>query len=151
MRRVSAFTLVEIMIVVSIISLLAMIALPSFLRARRRSQNVQFINSLRIATSAFELYAVEHNGYPPNAAPGVVPPGMDTYFGPTFDFSAPTPIGGNWDWAYKKNGSLIGVSVVSPTADTTQLQEIDALIDDGDLSQGGFAKTSANRYTAILE
>ena len=123
MRRVAAFTLVEIMIVVSIIALLAMIAMPSFLRARRRAQNVRFINDLRVATGAFELYAVEHNGYPPNATPGVLPPGMDTYFGPTFDFSAPTPIGGNWDWAFRKNGSVIGVAVVAPTADDTQLQK----------------------------
>ena len=151
MRRVSAFTLVEIMIVVSIISLLAMIAMPSFLRARRRSQNVQFINDLRVATSAFQLYAVEHNAYPPNATTGVLPSGMATYFGPTFDFTAPTPIGGAWDWDFKKNGNVIGVSVVAPTVDVTQLQEIDAMIDDGDLLQGGFAKTAANRYTAILE
>ena len=151
MRRVAAFTLVEIMIVVSIIALLATIAMPSFLRARRRSQNVKFITALRVATGAFELYAVEHSGYPPNATPGVLPPGMDTYFGPTFDFSAPTPIGGNWDWAFRKNGSVIGVAVVAPTVDDTQLQEIDALIDDGDLSQGGFVKTTGTRYTAILE
>src|SRR5438128_1135467 len=110
MRRFSAFTLVEIMIVVSVISLLAMIAMPSFMRARRRSQNVQFINDLRLATSAFELYAVEHNGYPPNAALGVLPPGMDTYFGPTFDFTAPTPIGGGWDWDFRKSGTIVGVS-----------------------------------------
>ena len=151
MRRVSAFTLVEITIVVSIISLLAAIAVPSFMRARRRAQNTDFINHLRIATGAFELYAAEHNGYPPNATPGVLPPGMDTYFGPTFDFSAPTPIGGSWDWANRKSGAVIGVSVVSPTADTTQLQEIDAMIDDGDLSKGYFVQMGANRYTAIVE
>jgi prepilin-type N-terminal cleavage/methylation domain-containing protein len=37
--RQAAFTLVEIMIVVSIIALLAMIALPSFLRARERAEH----------------------------------------------------------------------------------------------------------------
>jgi type II secretory pathway pseudopilin PulG len=135
---------VEIMVVVSIVSLLAVIAMPSFLRARQRSQNVEFINDLRVATSAFELYAVEHKGCPPNVAKGVLPPGMDTYFGAPFDFTAPTPIGGAWDWDFRKSGVFIGVSVVTPTVDTTQLQEIDAMTDDGDLSHGGFVKTGCH-------
>jgi prepilin-type N-terminal cleavage/methylation domain-containing protein len=150
-RRHTAFTLVEIMIVVSIIALLTAIALPSFMRARRRSQNAKFVNDLRVASGAFEMYAAEHNGYPPNVTPGVVPPGMDIYFGSNFNFTAPTPIGGNWDWANRKVGNFIGVSVFSPTADDTQMQEIDAIIDDGDLTQGSFQKASSNRYISILQ
>ena len=38
----AAFTLVEIMIVISLITLLAAIALPGFLRARERSQASAF-------------------------------------------------------------------------------------------------------------
>ncbi len=150
-RRHAAFTLIEMMIVVSIIALLALLALPSFLRARQRSQNTRFVNDLRIADSAFELYAAEHTGYPPNTTPGALPSGMETYFGPTFDFSAPTPIGGTWDWANRKTGNLVGVSVVSPTADDKQLQAIDAMIDDGDLATGNFVKAGANRYVSVLE
>jgi prepilin-type N-terminal cleavage/methylation domain-containing protein len=150
-RRQAAFTLVEIMIVVSVIALLAMIALPSFLRARQRAQNTQFINSLRVARDAFELYAVEHNDYPPNALPGTLPPGMESYFGPSFDFSAPTPIGGSWDWVNRKVGTLIGVSVFSPTVDSAQLEEIDAIIDDGDLSHGAFTRPGSDRLVLSLE
>lgn len=36
------------MIVVSIIALLTVVALPSFLRARKRAQNARFISSLRV-------------------------------------------------------------------------------------------------------
>nr|MBA3274078.1 type II secretion system protein [Chthoniobacterales bacterium] len=64
MRRNSAFTLVEIMIVVSIIALLAAVAIPAFMRARQRTQNVKFINALRIASGAIEQYAIEHSSYP---------------------------------------------------------------------------------------
>jgi prepilin-type N-terminal cleavage/methylation domain-containing protein len=55
------FTLVEIMIVVAIIALLASIAVPGFLRARKRSQASRIINDLRLLDNAVDLYAIEYN------------------------------------------------------------------------------------------
>ena len=57
----NAFTLVEIMIVVAIIALLAAIAVPGFLRARKRSQASRILNDLRMIDSAVDQYAVETN------------------------------------------------------------------------------------------
>ncbi len=53
------FTLVEIMIVVAIIGLLAAIAIPSFMRARTRSQQNACINNLRQIDGAKEQYGME--------------------------------------------------------------------------------------------
>src|SRR5205085_429066 len=53
------FTLVEIMIVVAIIALLAAIAVPGFLRARKRSQASKVLNDLRLISSAMDQYAIE--------------------------------------------------------------------------------------------
>jgi prepilin-type N-terminal cleavage/methylation domain-containing protein len=58
-RNHHAFTLVEIMIVVAIIALLAAIAVPGFLRARKRSQASRIINDLRLIDSAVDQYAIE--------------------------------------------------------------------------------------------
>src|SRR4051794_38951088 len=55
------FTLVEIMIVVAIIALLAAIAVPGFLRARKRSQASRILNDLRMIDSAVDQYAIETN------------------------------------------------------------------------------------------
>ncbi len=55
------FTLVEIMIVVAIIALLAAIAVPGFLRARKRSQASRVINDLRLIDSAVDQYAIDNN------------------------------------------------------------------------------------------
>ena len=55
----AGFTLVEIMIVVAIIALLAAIAVPGFLRARKRSQASKIINDLRMIDSAMDQYAIE--------------------------------------------------------------------------------------------
>ena len=60
-KRVAAFTLVEIMIVVAIIALLAAIAVPGFLRARKRSQASKILNDLRLIDSAVDQYGIETN------------------------------------------------------------------------------------------
>jgi prepilin-type N-terminal cleavage/methylation domain-containing protein len=57
----AGFTLVEIMIVVAIIALLAAIAVPGFLRARKRSQASRILNDLRMIDSAVDQYAIETN------------------------------------------------------------------------------------------
>lgn len=53
------FTLVEIMIVVAVIALLASMAVPSFLRARKRSQALRILEDLRILDHATDHYALE--------------------------------------------------------------------------------------------
>jgi len=59
--RRGGFTLVEIMIVVAIIALLAAIAVPNFLRARKRSQATRVLEELRMIDSAIDQYAIEAN------------------------------------------------------------------------------------------
>ena len=58
-KQRQGFTLVEIMIVVAIIALLAAIAVPAFLRARKRSQATLVKNDLRLIDSAVAQYAIE--------------------------------------------------------------------------------------------
>src|SRR6059058_1211664 len=60
-RKHAGFTLVEIMIVVAIIALLAAIAVPGFLRARKRAQASKILNDLRLIDSAIDQYAIETN------------------------------------------------------------------------------------------
>lgn len=57
----AGFTLVEIMIVVAIIALLAAIAVPGFLRARKRAQGTTMKNDLRLIDAAKDQYAIEFN------------------------------------------------------------------------------------------
>jgi prepilin-type N-terminal cleavage/methylation domain-containing protein len=58
--RVEGFTLVEIMIVCAIIGLLAAIAIPSWVRARERSQTNTCINNLRQIDGAVQQWAIEN-------------------------------------------------------------------------------------------
>ena len=60
LNKRGGFTLVEIMIVVAIIALLAAIAVPGFLRARKRSQASKVLNDLRLIDAAVDQYAIEN-------------------------------------------------------------------------------------------
>lgn len=148
--RPRGFTLVEIMIVVVIIGLLAAIAVPAFQRVQRAAKTGRFVSDLRTFTQAFETYATESGTWPANAGSGVVPAGMTGTFKADV-WTGTTVIGGRWNWDRNLNGVAAGISVASYTVSDAQLLEIDAKIDDGDLSTGLFQKVSSNRVSYILE
>src|ERR1035441_1419675 len=60
-RQTAAFTLVEIMIVVAIIGLLVVMALPSFMKARKQSQGRRILNDARQMDAAVDQWAMEYN------------------------------------------------------------------------------------------
>jgi prepilin-type N-terminal cleavage/methylation domain-containing protein len=156
-RGPSAFTILELMIVVSVIGLLAVLAIPAAWRARMRAQNSAFINDLRVVTdAAFEQYAITYGNYPPNAGPGAEPDGIRDLLPRSFSWTGKNSIGGLWDWdraptrADKLYGCYAGLSVFEPARTSAQMREIDRAIDDGNLETGKF-RSRADGYIYILE
>jgi prepilin-type N-terminal cleavage/methylation domain-containing protein len=145
----SAFTLVEIMIVVAIIGLLAAIAIPSFQKARHQSFRSAYINDLRTLVSAFELYRFEHQGrYPASAGLGVQPPEIIPYM-QRFDWTV-TPLGGQWQWDAGSGGSNATLSISGTIWTDPDMTEIDLSIDDGNLLTGHYQKI-LTAFSYILE
>ncbi len=64
MKRVKAFTLIELLIVVAIIAILAAIAVPNFLEAQVRSKVSRVKADMRSAATALESYYTDYNHYP---------------------------------------------------------------------------------------
>lgn len=58
-RRHAGFSLTEIMLVVAIMALIAVVAIPNHLRARKRSQASRVLDDLRVIDNALDLYALE--------------------------------------------------------------------------------------------
>ena len=75
MRRLNrkGFTLVEIMIVVAIIALLAAIAIPNLMSAKRTANTAAAKANIRALSTAAEVFATANNGSYPTG-PGVVGP-----------------------------------------------------------------------------
>jgi type IV pilus assembly protein PilA len=147
--RQSAFTLIEIMIVVAIIGLLAAVGIPSLMRARMDVVRTTFIEELRVASDAFAVYAITEGSYPPDRTPGVIPPGMEERLRKV-KWTVNTPIGGFWDWDYNQFGYKAGVSVYRPSRTDEEMQDIDRRIDDGNLNTGLFRRRT-DGFIYILE
>jgi len=143
------FTLVEVMIVVSIVGLLAAIGVPSMVGAGENTRKARFAREIKSAGHAFVQYAFDHGDYPADTIPAQMATGMAEYLN-GFPWIEETVIGGQWDWDYEVFGVHAGVSVKSPNWDDDQMREVDALIDDGNLGSGQFRKRPGG-YIFILE
>jgi competence protein ComGC len=84
------------MIVVAIIGVLATLALPNFMRARRTSQLTVCLNDLRIYQDALEQYIFAHRQYPTDLGELVTESYLDRLF--------KCPVGGAYEWSVK-NGN----------------------------------------------
>ncbi len=86
--RKRGFTLVELLVVISIISVIMAIVLPVFGRVRRKARTILSMNNQRQITSAMNLFALDHNErYPESVA--------TIGFGNTWNWSDSTRLTGN--------------------------------------------------------
>lgn len=95
-RSTRAFTVLELMVAVAIISIVFAIAVPAFQRIQAATRTAAIVNDFRVFSTGIQTYAVENGSWPPEAAVGEIPPGMSASLG--IAFTRPTPMGGKYNW-----------------------------------------------------
>ena len=90
------FSFIELMIVVSIISVLAAIAVPNYVEAQVRTKVVRAKSDMRAVVISLEQYRLDNNVYPPAAELGNPSAAVATGTGPIYEGMLPpnftTPI-----------------------------------------------------------
>ncbi len=148
----SAFTLVEILIVVVILGIMAAIVVPQFAGTTRDAQIGAFISSLKTYTGAAEYYSVREGSYPVDGSSGAVPAGFEDYIDAD-EWTAGTPMGGVWDTEFNELGIIAAIGVHFNDGDNpgdAVMLLVDERFDNGDLATGSFQKLSGDRYYYVL-
>lgn len=109
------FTLVELLVVISIIGILATILFPVLSNARKAAYTARAKAELRSIAIAVERYAIDNGGYPADVSRGL-PPGLEKYLAPGNWPAAPWP-GSVYDWDNWSSSDL----AYSPKTQTYQI------------------------------
>ncbi|MDF3058452.1 MAG: pulG 1 [Rariglobus sp.] len=148
-RSCHGFTLVEIAVAVTIIGLLAAIAVPAYSKLKERSINTLMGNEIRAAAGALNYYAFEKGHWPPDGDGGW-PSELTGYLPPPDRWNRPTPIGGNWMWSLNSDEAIASLRVNNYVIPQNQMVNLDRMIDNGDVGTGGLF-VSGTALVYVLE
>ena len=156
-RFSKGMTLIELMIVVSVLAILAAIVIPTVSNARERATVTSAATSMKAYAQACIRYQMDHDAWPPTAPGGHgFNNALDPYISKA-DRLVDTPAGGYWayhDWGGGSRSLISGerytVGVLIARADEAYFQQIDALIDDGVLDTGTVQQYNNYGYTNLV-
>lgn len=155
-QKTRDFTLVKIMVVVTLIGILASLALPSFRSAGSRTKASAFQNDARVFSEGFLRYAQENGIFPKNQRNrDRFPPNMEGYIS-SETWQRTTPLGGRYSWddfrRNRRSGHHGAIMILRSNLKMRELRAIDAAIDDGNTTTGALqVRNGGSRIYYILE
>jgi prepilin-type N-terminal cleavage/methylation domain-containing protein len=157
-RRVRAFTLVEVMVVIVIIGIFAAAGMPGYRQITMRSKATALENDLRQFAGTIQTYTLQNGRWPADGEPQIIPPELTGSL--PVAFTQKTPIGGVYKWNYDipadgitaKAAIVVQTASGNPVSDDLGLFElIDRKMDDGVLETGNIQVGSTNSLVFIIE
>lgn len=140
-RLQHGFTIIELVIVVTIIGILAMLIEPAFRRIQLRARGAALVSELRVFEEAFVRYAQEHGEFPSSQRNrDSIPPGMDGYLS-AGRWETPSPVGGYYTWDDAQGGNARrshngAIMVRGGTLSMADMRLIDEWFDDNKTNDG---------------
>ncbi len=86
-RNRRGFTLIELMVVVTIVGLLAALAQPSLQRMLLKAQAAAAIGELNVLKTALQQYEAEFQSYPAESGEGTIPTGLAPFLPDGYSFT----------------------------------------------------------------
>jgi prepilin-type N-terminal cleavage/methylation domain-containing protein len=88
-RRKAGFTLVELLVVVTVIGLLSTIAIPKYQDFKRRATATQILGDFAVVQHAAMTFYSDSGYFPQEASAGSIPPNLTSYLPTNFVFQKP--------------------------------------------------------------
>ena len=147
------FSLIELLMVITVIGIVSSIAIPSLIRYRDLAQVRAVASNMETFSKGFQTYRTSLGGFPPDwhlSGPYNLPPRMEQFI-PGEIWAATTPLGGNYNWEGPDNYPYAGISIYQHSASSDLIDLLDDFLDDGDTTQGKFRVAGNGRPTYIVE
>lgn len=125
----SGFSIVELMVVVTIIGILSLLSMPSIRQATNRAEATVTANDLKKFGEAVEVYTTESGSYPTNMTYSRIPELVAQYLPKAW-------INGDYSWFYINSSRYTYIYVYNLNFTAEQALQLDQMIDDGNIGDG---------------
>jgi prepilin-type N-terminal cleavage/methylation domain-containing protein len=129
LKHPRGFSLIELMVVITVIGILAMLASPRVMAAARRAEATTTANDIRVFTNAIEFYSTSEGAYPGIMSYSWMPESIEGYLPHSWT-------DGTYSWFYANNGTLTYILVYNLDFTPEQSIRLDSIIDDGNIATG---------------
>lgn len=123
------FSLVELMVVVTIIGILALLGVPGVVAAAHRAEATVTANDIRVFLNAIEFYSTAEGTYPTRMDHRQMPKSIGGYLPSSWTK-------GTYGWQYVNTNGTIFIYFYNLHFTIDQMMRLDSIIDDGNIGTG---------------
>lgn len=128
-QHTAGFTIIELMVAVTMIGILALLGMPGIDIARERTAATATANDVRVFTEAIEFYSTAQGTYPNFMSYTEMPGSIKDYLPAVWK-------DGTHNWFYVNSNSFTYVYLYNLDFTAEQALLVDSVLDDGNIATG---------------